>query len=582
MVLLMDNLKSMIRLWITLADEFNVTERDKHTFLQRATGEGENFLCVVLPQLGKDFESTLISGEPLVITSRFKLKPGTKVPLFLNSLFLRVLNGDGTVRCWKDTGTIRAIRQLCLLAYKLERPYNDQMVSAAVRDFIERDAALNQAIDLKGPLVRRARGILGRVLSGLDPVNCIGKNSAGAVAKRTPNYTKWSSFRWDERLNASFPYDKYFFYNESHFCDELQEFLAMPEVVEPCARLVAVPKDSRGPRLICCEPLEHQFIQQGLMQMLYRRVETHPLTRGFVNFTNQQINGDLAEIGSETQLLGTMDLKDASDRVRWDLVQEMFPQEWVNALDACRTRSIDCEGVLIETKKFAPMGSSVCFPVEALVFWALLVSAFNRPVWVYGDDIILETALVERAADVLESYDLKINRAKTCYRTPFRESCGKEFCAGKDVGYVKLRRQYDSTSDMSKISYIQFANEIASSFGDRLGARVRSLVMDLFGPIPTLPIRDPLVFFGSHSAVNDVFFRRRFNRDIQVDEYLLPTVVTPKKVADNTHWAELHRKVAEGQCSNGSPYGGPFDNYGVNMYAVPEHCSIKFRWRRVQ
>jgi hypothetical protein len=69
----------------------------------------------------------------------------------------------------------------------------------------------------------------------------------------------------------------------------------------PQARVCLVPKDSRGPRIISCEPAELMFIQQGIMRKLYSHLETHHLTAGQINFTDQSINRNLALLASNAK-----------------------------------------------------------------------------------------------------------------------------------------------------------------------------------------------------------------------------------------------------------------------------------------
>lgn len=245
--------------------------------------------------------------------------------------------------------------------------------------------------------------------------------------------------RYYRSLAERFPYEDYFFFNLSHMCDELRSYLSLEELDTPVAKVVLVPKDSRGPRLISSEPLEVQWIQQMLMANMVHTIETHPLTRGLVNFTDQSVNRRLALRGSteESNFLVTLDMKDASDRVHSTLVRILFPNTWVAALMAARSTATRLpNGEVVQLHKFAPMGSATCFPVEALIFWALSTAtiidssnsltingravtttpfatlnmlfrglercgtpACDRAVYVYGDDIILhreDYTVVER------------------------------------------------------------------------------------------------------------------------------------------------------------------------------------------
>jgi hypothetical protein len=87
------------------------------------------------------------------------------------------------------------------------------------------------------------------------------------------------------------------------------------EKTDIVAKLTAVPKDSRGPRLICVHPKEAIWIQQGQRLKLEAAITSSNLTKGRINFTDQTVNGGLALESSKSGRLATLDLKEASDRI---------------------------------------------------------------------------------------------------------------------------------------------------------------------------------------------------------------------------------------------------------------------------
>jgi hypothetical protein len=612
MVLLMDNLKSMTQIWVSLGRHYNVHPRSLETFEKRVEGEGRQFLYKELTQLGRDFDRALIGGESFNTTARFGLVSDESYPVFLQELFKQVLDHDGAVRVDAPATIIHQIRQLTLLYYKVKVPHSEEAILEAVTGFVERDMGLNRLLPPPAS-TRKARGLIGRVLLGLDPFSTVPRHGSGSTSCRTANQDKYHSFRFIPRLDAVFPYDEFFFYNKTHFADSLQSLLDAEVIEEPTARIVAVPKDMRGPRLICCEPREHQYIQQGLMRAIYKRVEHHPLTRGYVNFRNQEVNRTLTLEASRTQKWATLDLKDASDRVRWDLVQDLFPGNWVKALDACRTRfvQVDEKTTYGPMRKFAPMGSAVCFPVEALIFWSLLRSHLGCDVYVYGDDIILPTARAEEAMHILEVYDLQVNAQKSCYKTPFRESCGIDCWAGQDVSYVKARTEFNASLE-SETSWVDFVNNIAKTEGWDLGHRLRNIV-DRFWEEPHYcysggvyvpgreqevfnlqsdPIRSlPLAYNCEPQAINSACFLHREERDLQRREALLPCIESIKtacRTHHKFHWNEMMRRelvvVGDRQNKGDSSLDDIFFNesfYTVGEYAEPNRTHKKYRWRPV-
>lgn len=215
----------------------------------------------------------------------------------------------------------------------------------------------------------------------------------------------------------------------------------------PTARLKFVNKTYSKARSICIEELEVQWLQQGIRQAMYQRCETHPLTRGYVNFTDQSLNAALALLSSADRKHATIDMSEASDRVLRVLVGRLFKRNphMLKGLMILSTKRIELPrepgipGILM-CKKYAPMGSALCFPVMGLVHWALIKSlALNAlpklevPVWVYGDDIIVPTYLYEVVTRYLPMFGMKINKSKSFANSHFRESCGMHAFKGVDI-----------------------------------------------------------------------------------------------------------------------------------------------------
>lgn len=540
-----------------------VTQTCVDVFERRLRNEGIDFLTKTLPSLGKDFDRMLIGGDPLIITGRFRKQTGSELPEFLYNLFHKVLKNDGSLRPNASPQHIKWIRQLTLMYYKLEVEYGKILLKSAIADFCTRDTALDTPlyyVEVSGRLhenhagLERAAAQVYGVLNRREDCTrkLVPRHGPGATACGTLPQDKYHKVpRFIERLHQVFDYSEFFFLNANHLVDELDRLTDAGDLYQPVAKLTAVPKDSRGPRLICMEPREMQYIQQGLMRYLYDLIERHPMTHGRVNFTDQSINQRMACIGSSDGSYATLDLKDASDRVRWDLVQILFPANWVRALKACRTEYVQLpneEGILGPLKKFAPMGSAVCFPVESLVFWGLISGNVCKDVYVYGDDIILPTAHVSEAIALLESVDLKVNIEKSCYKTSFRESCGGDYFNGTDVGYVKVRKWIDSTIS-SHQSLVGFVNEIIKSYGVDCARGLMRLCDDLYGPHVRSLSGVELSYYCEASASNDVFFKRRWNKALQKYEHRIPAIKSGyHKIRSYTrpksHWCELLRRLA--------------------------------------
>lgn len=382
---------------------------------------------------------------------------------------------------------LRAVRQLCLFCYKLELPYTEKDANKVISDFVDTDRELPTKPEMDsrkksdpqfGWITNEARKIIARVLCNVDPRKGIPKHGPGAVATGERPSQKHHFKRYYRRLAAFFNYDEWFFLNHRHLCDDLSVMRGLKSEEFGTAKVVLVPKDSRGPRLISCEPLEYQWVQQGLMHQLVDALESHPLTRGHVNFSDQSINGGLALQGSDPDQgypWVTLDMKEASDRVSWILVEDLFPQVWVDAIWASRTPQTRLpDGRVQKLRKCSPMGSAVCFPIEALVFYALAVATLmstgihslhdaTTNVYVYGDDIICRPDHYRMIANTYQAYGLKLNADKCCVYGPFKESCGVDAFYGHRVTPVRMRAPLTMSRKPSQLaSMVALSNHLWS------------------------------------------------------------------------------------------------------------------------
>lgn len=217
------------------------------------------------------------------------------------------------------------------------------------------------------------------------------------------------------------------------------------------------------------EPQEIQFIQQGQKKLLYNVIESAPLTRGLVNFTDQKINRVLAKRASLTNDYATLDMKEASDRVSTMLVELLFKDTpWLKCLMATRSPATELpDGTILQLKKFAPMGSAVCFPVEALTFWVLAESIrrserIEGSIYVFGDDLIVPTALTPHLFELFPKYGLKFNEDKCFTSGPFRESCGCDAYKGIEIQPVRMKElcPKDHREALPLVSSLEFSNSL--------------------------------------------------------------------------------------------------------------------------
>lgn len=475
---------SLLRIWRSLADHYVVcgllSEVTISKICERYATEGEGLFVKELPQLGKSL-LPVFKGERFLAPQGF-ITDHYGRPILMKELFTKIIGKDGYLN--KDYTAIhlakmvQCVNQLTLCFYKLERPATADQKQTAVDKLIQNNGNCSAPV-LNHAIIDQASALIHKILCGVDPYDISPKYNTGSVAERgnTLAHRITSDFEWPDDLAAEFPKEEYGYLNLNHLVDEW-EIPSEDLLVEPIpARVSFVPKDARGPRMIFCEPIAKQFIQQGLMAKLYETISKTVLRRGSrdiplkdcMPLKSQDLMQDLAKSGSITGLLSTIDLEAASDTVSNNLVKRLFPKKWYTALSAARSKEFQLtETLTIRSNIFAPMGASVCFPVETLVFWALATSACldDEYVYAYGDDLIVPTQSYNRIVYILEWCGFKVNENKSFSDGPFRESCGGDFLFGESVNYVKYRKNGLTPED--KESQIQFVNNCIAMYGNTI------------------------------------------------------------------------------------------------------------------
>jgi hypothetical protein len=510
-------------LWVELYRDiamcYSVTQRMQRIELSivkaRFDLEGISFLTKALPLYAKAVDTALSSGRTLKVRG-FKLPSDSVIPKFLGWLLMRVFNTAGDELVSPDPTAYAHFKQLTHLLYKLELPYDKTTEETVIESFINVDHAIGQQAPCSDAVsvasgyccrsgswrsdewLRQARALVARVVTPLDPTGIKPRHGPGAVSTGESTCEKSNFSRIYSRLEVAFPFTEWFYFNLNHVVDAIPAYDPRITTLEhTTAKVVLVPKDSRGPRLISCEPLEIQWIQQGLKTLLVERIESFPLTKGFVNFTDQSVNRKLALEGSKDGRWVTLDMKDASDRVSLELVKYLFQDNalLLAALLAARSDQTKLpNGTVVTLNKFAPMGSAVCFPVEALVFWALSVSAIRctrndrklPPVYVYGDDIIVRDSDYTTLLHHLPQVGLMFNVNKCCTARFLRESCGCDAYVGVDVTPVKLKTvwSYRRSDPKCLESYTAFYNAMYGKGHFHAAEFVRKELESVYGLLP--------------------------------------------------------------------------------------------------
>lgn len=238
---------------------------------------------------------------------------------------------------------------------------------------------------------------------GTAPKCVIGRHGPGATYEKLSGWDKWLAM----------------------------DTLPLPSFIQN--RIVSVPKDISGKRVIAIEGVKSQFIQQGISRCLRQ-------TRYFRSYFNlQDLKRHIAL--SSRQDYVTVDLKDASDRLGLPFLS-LLPDDW-GFLFRRYSSSMGYlpSGEMVDFPFIASMGNGFCFELETLLFHVIAVAS-NAPsnvgeaknyanfISVYGDDIVMPDWMLPRFEYMMARLSLRLNHKKTCRTASFKETVGMWICDG--------------------------------------------------------------------------------------------------------------------------------------------------------
>ncbi len=461
---------------------------DYQRLVRSVNTRGISFIMIEMPEAGKILDRSLSSGRissiDLPVTFGKVVDNGARE--FLSCLFEKIFDGSGYLYPSVDPTSVFFLRQVLYLAKKVRKECNNATILAEVEEFVRIDSRLrspslgwisddlcctnqhlsfeqahNRSPDLFGfdtprvpsPLLKRLDEVCGIVFSQfpeLDWREIVPKHGPGAVADARTGTDKYRFPNWPKKLEEQFPY-AYFAQHRENLSDDEERTYSLNE---PPARLLAVPKTLKSPRLIASEPIAHQYLQQGLMRWIRKHLPL-PL-RTCIDFKSQLPSRQLCLTASRDGILATVDLSSASDRLScWTVERALrVNPPLLRALHACRTRWLvnatgSGERFFIKLKKFAAQGAAITFPVQSMIYACMAIAALSyeygsrlnrasvlklsREVRVFGDDIIMPSCAVSSLVLLMSHCDLKVNASKTHYKGHFRESCGMDAFHGEDV-----------------------------------------------------------------------------------------------------------------------------------------------------
>jgi len=519
---------------------------DLQVIADRLSSEGASFTQVTLPLLGRALDQGLVCGTFNCPTS-FRLVKNTRLPRFLYSCFAGIFDQCGRLKINASLTTIRDLRQFLLFDAKRECALPEKINTAFINEFKSGQRALRSVrIQTDHPVIEIATKLISIVMSRFPLQPFTPGHGPGATAEGYERDEKWEFSSWPKKAEKWFPFLLYGTANIRMTLQSKPIPLMSPMVTKGCL----VPKDFRGPRLISIEPTAMQYLQQGMLKRLMQHFEKEPLLWRSIRLRDQTLNRTRASTANRDNM-ATVDLSSASDTLSATLVWHLFSgvphlRRLLFSLrsDYVRFPGHDNERLVA----FAPMGSAICFPIETLVFWSLAVASVKltrgsesfrscaNEVSVFGDDIIIPNdQCLQTLIGTLQSVGCRPNMSKTCYETPFRESCGGEWYNDEDVTIIRNKHyhysaqrklsQYPVLLNLQRKFFLRGYNNTAACLFDwaREIYPVMQINPSLLRHLHGEAVDVPNFAYAEASSINDVPYR--FNKDYQRLEARTPVSI---------------------------------------------------------
>lgn len=560
-------------------------ERDLSRLETIIETRGPGILFIDFPDFGKLYDKALSSGYlDRCSTPKSFGRRGDGWPKLFGDLILLSFDESGILRDNLESDLVFATRQIFYLFKKINLECSNEAVQQAVSDFVDIEVHSNcpsgrwsgwgdrddTCVSSREPLslsdlreghpglrefVRTPRVLLdltqlvSDIIASMLPKarweDLIPRHGPGAVSDMKSGLDKYNFPIWPQRLEKVFPFRYFGQPNELFELDQ-------PPDNEIPAKLLAVPKTLKSPRLIASEPTALQYCQQAVLGWL-RANNPKPL-RTCIDFRSQEPSREKTLESSRTGEFATVDLSSASDRLSLWVIERVFrkSQDLLNMINA--TRSIYCvDGTgsgafsLIKLRKMACQGCAYTFPVQSMVYAIAAISVrlyesnyspyprkgvdrkvnlkaiytAARKVRVFGDDIIVPSQDVPVLAHLLLDLGLKVNASKTHHMGHFRESCGMDAYKGNNVTPLYLHSNELAPTAASTTSWIDVRN---NAYSKGLWALTRLMDSSLYGLFPRSLATSPVRTQGL-SCLSFLFHgippgcRQRFNRHLHRQEY---------------------------------------------------------------
>lgn len=246
------------------------------------------------------------------------------------------------------------------------------------------------------------------------------------------------------------------------------------------------PKKVTVHRTVASEPTLNNYLQNGIDKELRYLL----LNRWNVDLSDQRKNAELARLGSvgwdQPNPFVTLDLSSASDLISLEVVRYLLPPEWFELLNATRSPAFLLGGETTRYEKFCSMGNGFCFPLESMIFAAMAKVCGritgDHEYSVYGDDIIVRKSCALILKELLGFVGFRVNEEKSFIFSPFRESCGSDWVAGRNVRPVNIDKPLSDIRHVFALHNSFYRHDLAENLSEGVRHILRKQMPDFLRP----------------------------------------------------------------------------------------------------
>jgi len=335
-----------------------------------------------------------------------------------------------------------------------------------------------------GRFKRICSDIISRCIGDVPPDELNYEFSGGASTSR-PRTRSFAASKYAGRVDITGPCLDWFIGDLISYKGWLRQPVDLDLNLVQGNVMFTVPKNSEIDRCACKEPDINMFVQKGIGNH-FRRA----LRKLGIDLNDQSINRSLAQYGSKTGSLATVDLSAASDSVTTALCEALLPTLWYSLLMTTRSSHTSVyEGTWHCNEMMSSMGNGFTFELESLLFYAIartvcIIKGVRGRISVYGDDLIVPVTAYQPLEAALTFLGFSFNQLKSYERTPFRESCGGHYYGGLDITPFYIKGPPKKIMDV-----IHLCNQIRKwsdrqSVGGLLDPTLEPLWQELTGFVP--------------------------------------------------------------------------------------------------